>query len=82
MPSILQINGWRFFFYANENDEPPHVHVCKGESDCKFFLNSNKFDVDEVYSYNCSPADKRQVRKIIFQHFDYLISEYNKFQKK
>jgi Domain of unknown function (DUF4160) len=30
MPTILRINGYRFFFYSNENDEPAHVHVEKG----------------------------------------------------
>ncbi len=82
MPSILQINGWRFFFYANENNEPPHIHVSKGDADCKYWLYPKKFDIKEAYSYNCSLSEKRQIRKIIFEHFDYIISEYNKFHKK
>jgi len=28
MPTVMFLNGWRFFFYSNENDEPPHIH-CK-----------------------------------------------------
>ena len=27
MPTILRKNGFRFFFYSNERNEPPHVHV-------------------------------------------------------
>jgi len=29
MPTILQANGFRFFFYTNDH-EPKHVHVFKG----------------------------------------------------
>jgi hypothetical protein len=28
-----------------------------------------------------SPADKRTVRSIIYQHFDYIVSEWNSFQE-
>ena len=27
MPTLLQTEGFRFFFYSNERREPPHVHV-------------------------------------------------------
>ncbi len=29
MPTLLQAEGFRFFFYSNERQEPPHVHVEK-----------------------------------------------------
>jgi hypothetical protein len=32
-------------------------------------------------SYNMSPSDKRTVRRIIFEHFDYIVTEWNKFQE-
>jgi hypothetical protein len=34
-----------------------------------------------VHAYNMSSADKRIVRRIIFDHFDYIINEWNKFQE-
>jgi hypothetical protein len=33
MPTILLILGWRLFFYANEGNEPIHVHCRKGDSE-------------------------------------------------
>ena len=27
VPTVLRIGGYRFFFYANENNEPRHIHV-------------------------------------------------------
>ncbi|MFM9947502.1 MAG: DUF4160 domain-containing protein [Saprospiraceae bacterium] len=32
MPTILKWLGFRFFFYSNEGNEPPHVHIEKGEA--------------------------------------------------
>jgi hypothetical protein len=30
MPTILYVQGWRFYFYSNESNEPMHVHAVKG----------------------------------------------------
>ena len=38
MPTVLRTNGFRFFFYSNENDEPVHVHVEKGDAEGKIWL--------------------------------------------
>ena len=38
MPTILRINGYRFYFYSHEPNEPPHVHVDKGEASLKAWL--------------------------------------------
>jgi len=81
MPTILLIRGWRFFFYANERSEPIHVHCRKGDAEAKYWLDIETFEVVEAHSYNSSPADTRTVRQIIFQNFDYIVSEWNKFQE-
>ena len=33
MPTVLTTQGFRFFFYSNENDEPVHVHVSKADAE-------------------------------------------------
>lgn len=38
MPTILFINGFRFFFYSNENNEPAHIHVKKADAEAKIWL--------------------------------------------
>ena len=81
MPTILFIRGWRFFCYSNERNEPPHIHIRKGNSECKFWLYQDKFDIEEVYSYSMNPSDMRLVRQIIFENFEYLVSEYLAIQK-
>ena len=38
MPTILRLQGNRFFFYSNEGKEPPHVHVARKGNEAKFWL--------------------------------------------
>jgi hypothetical protein len=38
MPTVLRIGRFRFFFYSNEGQEPPHIHVRAGEGEAKFWL--------------------------------------------
>lgn len=38
MPTVLHIGAYRFFFYANENAEPHHIHVQRGRLLAKFWL--------------------------------------------
>ena len=81
MPTILLIMGWRFFFYANEGSEPIHIHCKKGDKECKYWIDSLNFDVQEAYSFNMSSRDQREVKKIIFEYFDFIEEEWNKFQQ-
>ena len=37
------------------------------------------FDIEEVYAYSLSPADRRAIRRIIFEHFEYIMAEYEAF---
>ena len=31
MPSLFTVSGYKIYFWSNENDEPIHVHVSKGQ---------------------------------------------------
>ncbi len=78
MPEILRKYGWKVFFYSNERNEPIHVHCVKTEKICKYWLDVENYDIQEAGSYKMNPKDKREVRKIIFENFDYIMSEWNK----
>ena len=38
MPTVTRIGGYRFFFFSNEGNEPPHIHVEAGNKYAKFWL--------------------------------------------
>ena len=73
--------GWRFFFYANEGDEPIHIHCRKAEKEAKYWLDTKNFDVLEAFTIKMNNKDIRQVKKIIYDHFELIEDEWNNFQK-
>ncbi|MGK5084931.1 DUF4160 domain-containing protein [Bdellovibrionota bacterium FG-1] len=38
MPNVITENGFRLFFYSNERNEPPHVHVDYQGAHAKFWI--------------------------------------------
>ena len=82
MPTVLFIYGWRLFFYSNESNEPMHIHCKRAEKECKYWLFEDKFDIEEVYSFNMSSKDKRIIRKLIFENFDYIVSEWKNHEER
>ncbi|MFZ9242873.1 MAG: DUF4160 domain-containing protein, partial [Sediminibacterium sp.] len=76
MPTILFIYGWRLFFYSNEFNEPIHVHVQKGEIQAKFWLIIEEIEIKEAFSYNFTQGTKREIKKIIYHHFDLIVEEW------
>ncbi len=73
MPTILRESGWRLYFYSNEGYEPVHVHARKGEMECKFKVIKEDFDIQEVWSSGLTPNGRREIRKIIFKYFAFIL---------
>jgi len=38
MPTLLKIGPYRFFCYAGDRDEPPHVHIERDNDEAKYWL--------------------------------------------
>jgi hypothetical protein len=62
MPTILNKNGFKFFFYANEH-EPKHIHVMKGEGFAKVEIDSFRVAIDRM-----KPKDLKAALDIIQEH--------------
>jgi hypothetical protein len=62
MPTVQSIPGpYRFFFYSNENNERPHVHVQREKATCKFWLNP----VELVSNHGFKNHELNQIRAVI-----------------
>jgi len=55
------VSGYRFFFYSNENDEPPHVHVQRERKLAKFWLK----EVSLAKSKRFMPHELTEIEKIV-----------------
>jgi hypothetical protein len=38
MPTVLRVGSYRLFFYSGDREEPPHIHVERGDDSAKFWL--------------------------------------------
>ncbi|MCY7350140.1 MAG: DUF4160 domain-containing protein [Cytophagaceae bacterium] len=76
MPVVLFIYGFKFKFYSNENDEPPHIHVLKGGGNTKYWLMP---EPDEAYSYGYTVRERRQIKELVLKNHTLLISKWNEF---
>jgi hypothetical protein len=38
MPTVFRTGRYRFFFFSNEGQEPPHIHVKAGSEEAKLWL--------------------------------------------
>jgi len=79
VPTVLLVKGWRLFFYANEGNEPIHIHARKGDTECKFWLKADLFDIEEAWAYGTTPRLRREIRRIVFDHFDLIVDEWRTF---
>ena len=76
MPTVLEINGYKFKFYSNENEEPAHLHVTKGNGNAKIWLRPS---VIEEYSYNFTVRERRDIEQLINANCEILIKAWDEY---
>ncbi len=50
MPTVFRWNGYRFYFFSNEGQEPPHVHIDKSGCTAKFWLGDVRLERNVGFS--------------------------------
>ena len=58
------------------------LHCKKGDKECKYWVDSDSFDLEEAYAFGLSPRDRREIKKIIFEHFEYIEQEWDAFERR
>jgi hypothetical protein len=71
MPTIL-IEGYKFRFYAQDRDEPPHMHVLRGEDDAKVWL----YPVELECAYGYNSREVNRILDLTRQHQDELLEAW------
>lgn len=73
-PKPLLEYGYSFYFFSNENQEPPHVHVSKGSGRAKWWLVP---EPREKYSYGFHAAQRRHIKRLIQEHHAHLLQAWH-----
>ncbi len=75
MPTLLRVEGFRFYFFSDERQEPPHVHVRKGDSVAKLWLQP----LDLAFSRGFSRVELRRIRELTFEHQVFFVERWNEY---
>ena len=75
MPTVLRIGPYRFFFYANENNEPAHIHVQRDRALAKFWLEP----VAYVSSTGFSARELSTLHKLVEENQQKFQEAWNEF---
>ncbi len=75
MPTVLRIGPYRFFFYAGDRNEPPHVHVERDDSMAKFWLAPPRLERNKGFERH----ELRAIEKIIEDHQESLMEAWDEY---
>jgi hypothetical protein len=68
-------NGFRFFFYTHEGNEPPHIHVIGRGGEIKLWLNP----IEIAAVYHLSFKDQRDALKITSENANLFLEKWREW---
>jgi hypothetical protein len=75
MPTVFRSGPYRFFFFAGDADEPPHVHVEPDDSVCKFWLTPCRLAMNNGFQ----PAEVRAIGRLVEDHAGDFLEQWHEF---
>ena len=75
MPTVLRVGPYRFFFYAGDKDEPPHVHVERDACQAKYWLAPPRFQKNQGFNR----AELNRIEDIIEENQDSLMRSWDEY---
>jgi hypothetical protein len=75
MPTVLRIGPYRFFFYAGDRDEPPHIHVERDDQIAKFWLEPVRLQ----HSGGFSRPEIQRMQRLVEEHQARLLESWNAY---
>ncbi len=75
MPTVLRVGPFRFFFYAGDGGEPPHIHVERDDAEAKFWLDPVRLERSRGFRRQ----EINRVRNLVEEHREQLLEGWNAF---
>ena len=75
MPTVLRVSPFRFFFYAGDGGEPPHVHVERDDCEAKFWLDPVRLERSRGFKRK----EINRIRDLVEEHREQLLEGWNEF---
>jgi hypothetical protein len=78
MPTVFRLKGFRFFFFSNEDDEPPHIHIEYNDKYAKFWLDP----VQLAKSVGYNATELSEIRNLITENSGILRRRWGEYFNK
>jgi len=78
LPTVFREAGFRFHFYSNEGNEPPHVHITGKGGEMKVWIP----EMSVEFSYRLSASEQRKIISLVKKNLDLLLEKWNEFTGK
>jgi hypothetical protein len=75
MPTVMRVDGFRFYFFSHEPNEPPHIHIDKGEATIKIWLDN----VDVAKSRGFRAHEISGILAMTAKHQALLLEKWNEY---
>ena len=75
MPTLLRIEGFRFFFFSNEGTEPAHVHLERGDGYAKFWLEPVELSIAD----GLTRRELRRARELTEEHATEFLRRWHEY---
>ena len=75
MPVFLRVGPYSFYFFSNEQNEPPHIHIERDEDDAKFWLNPVRLAANHGFR----TRELNVIQKLVFENEIYLLERWNAY---
>lgn len=75
MSTVLRVGPYRFFFYAGDRDEPPHVYIEREDKVAKFWLDPIRLQESGGFSR----SEMSRIQKLVSMHQDSLREAWDEY---
>ena len=75
MPTVLRSGPYRFFFYAGDGNEPPHLHIERDDCEAKFWLDPVRLERSDGFGRK----EINRIQTLIEQNQQRLLERWNEF---
>lgn len=75
MPTVLIIEGFVFFFYSSEGNEPPHIHVEKAGAKAKWWLVP---EPSSAFVVGFKARELKRMKELFHEHKSTFIEAWQK----
>jgi hypothetical protein len=75
MPTLLTVGPYRFFCYAGDRNEPPHIHIERDREVAKFWLQPVRLQSNRGFSR----TEINRIQKLVQENQEQLLAGWNDF---